>query len=370
MDRNTEIIRMKNIIYKSLVYLNLLTGIALIASYLSRFVAPSWFFPMAFFGMAYYYILVVFILFAFLFLMLKKAKWFFVNIVVILLGWNSLSGLLSFNFEEERAYDFRVMTYNVKLFDLYNWKENKIQKQKMLSQISEYNPDIISFQEFYYDNRDFPIDSVSKALEMPYYYVAENALVLGFQHFGQAIFSKYPIKNKELIHYPNTSNMSLYCDIEVEANKIIRVYSNHMESYRFSSSHYKILEKIEAEDEIEVTDVTSFYERFKYAMIKRAYQAEKISAHIHASKYPVIVTGDFNDTPNSFVYHQIKNGLKDAFSESGLGFSHTYKKGMVGFRIDYILYQEPLKSVNYQCPKLEISDHYPVIADFVFDEKK
>ncbi len=361
---------MKKVFFRILIFTNLLVGGALIISYLSKFIPPSWAFPIAFLGMSYAYILLVFILLTLSLLITKHFRWFLANIILILLGWNSLFGLFNLNFTQSDNYDFRVISYNVKLFDLYNWRENKVQKQKMLSQISEYKPDIISFQEFYYDNKDFPIDSVCVALDMPYYYVTENSFILGFQHFGQAIFSKFPIKNKDLIHYPNTGNMSLYCDIEIKPNQIVRVYSNHMESYRLSSYNSEALKKIENGKTIELSDVQKAYTLFKQSMIKRAYQAEKISAHIQASKYPVIVTGDFNDTPNSFVYHTIKKELKDAFTESGLGFSNTYKKGLIAFRIDYILYQEPLKSVAYQSPELGISDHYPVITDFKLKTKK
>ncbi len=360
---------MKKFLYRLLVGINILVGGLLIASYTSKFIPPNWCLPIAFSGMIYAYILIPFIFLSILLLSLGKKKWFIFNLLLIVLGWNSLLGLVQVNLDSEKEYDFRVMTYNVKLFDLYNWNENKIQKRKMMQQISLYKPDIVCFQEFYYDKLNFPIDSVCLALEMPYYYAADNYNDRYDQHFGQAIFSKYPIKNKELIQYPSTSNMSLYCDIEIKPEQIIRVYSNHIESYRLSPEKYQMLKNINEDKSITFEDIKVSYQLFKQSLIKRAYQAEKVSANIHASKYPVIVAGDFNDTPNSFVYHKIKGDLKDAFREAGFGFSNTFTKSFLGFRIDYILYQSPLKAVNYQSPKLKISDHYPVIVDFVFDTK-
>ena len=44
----------------------------------------------------------------------------------------------------------KVMSFNVRLFDLYNWSQNEKQNQ-IISFIKKENPDIICFQEYYYD---------------------------------------------------------------------------------------------------------------------------------------------------------------------------------------------------------------------------
>ncbi len=358
---------MKKFIYKIFLSLNILLGLSLLLSYLAKFINPSWMFPIALLGLAYPYVLLIFGALSVLLLLFKKYKWLVLNLLIIFIGWNDVSKHIQFNVNQQDEYDLRVMSYNVKLFDLYNWKENKIQKHKILSEISAYQPDIVCFQEFYFDNQEFPIDSVAIALKMPYYYVADNAVVLGFQHFGQAIFSKYPIKNKELIRYPETTNMSIFCDVQINPKQTVRVYSNHMESYRFSNSNLGLMKDLKQAKEPQIEQVKSIYEHLYKGMVKRAYQAEKISAHLNSSQYPVIITGDFNDTPNSFVYQTISDGLKDAFVEAGLGIGKTYDSDFIHLRIDYILYQTPFKCVNYQRLDLDISDHYPIIADFVIE---
>jgi endonuclease/exonuclease/phosphatase family metal-dependent hydrolase len=235
----------------------------------------------------------------------------------------------------------------------------------MLNYIAKQNLDIVSFQEFYYDNKDFLIDSVADALNLPYYFVTDSRFLHGFQHFGQAIFSKYPIRNSELVRFPNTTNMALYCDIEVRPNKIIRVFSNHMESYRFSQTDYQLMNGIK-DKETHIDKIPGLVERLKLALIKRSYQAEKMASLINSSPYPVIVTGDFNDTPNSYTYHQMKGKLQDAFEASGRGFSNTYKGAFPSFRIDFILYSSELRTSNYERLDIDVSDHYPIISDFYF----
>ena len=64
--------------------------------------------------------------------------------------------------------------------------------------------------------------------------------------------------------------------------------------------------------------------RLKRAFVKRAKQADLIEASINTSPYPVIVCGDFNDTPCSYAYNTISTTLKDAFVESGNGFGRSY----------------------------------------------
>ncbi len=56
---------------------------------------------------------------------------------------------------------------------------------------------------------------------------------------------------------------------------------------------------------------------------------------LEASPHPNILCGDFNDSPLSYAYHTIAEGMKDAFVESGSGFERTYVGSMPSFRIDF-----------------------------------
>ena len=358
---------MQKWISKLLFIVNIILALGLLMSYSAKYISPSLSFIIALSGMAYSYLLVIFLLFNILLLIIKKYKWVLVNGIILLLGWNNLNALVQFNFPNKTPADFRILSYNIRLFDLYNWSNNQESKQEILDYIKQQNPNIVSFQEFYYDNQSFLIDSVAKALDMPYYYVTDSRFLRGTSHFGQAIFSQYPIKNSNAIHFPNTRNIALYCDIEIQKNRTIRVFNNHLESYRFKKNDYQLIEEMKTEKKPEINKMLGLVQRLELALIKRSYQAEKIASLINSSPYPVIVTGDFNDTPNSYTYHQISRYLSDAFVESGWGFSNTYKGSFPSFRIDYILYNQPLKSINYKRSKFDISDHYPIYSDFIFD---
>ena len=76
--------------------------------------------------------------------------------------------------------------------------------------------------------------------------------------------------------------------------------------------------------------------RLMIANKNRAHQAEEIQRHIDGSPYPVILCGDFNDTPLSYTYRQLSRKLTDSFIEKGRGIGNTYIGGFPSFRIDYV----------------------------------
>ncbi len=357
---------MRKWFFRIILFIDLALAIALLMSYSAKYISPSLSLIIALSGMAYSYLLVAFLTLSVLLLLLKRYKWLSINIIIILIGWNNLSSWVQFNSNLDKPADFRVMSYNVKLFDLYNWKHNQESKKSILEYIGKQNADIISFQEFYYDNKTFLIDSVCEALGMPYYYVTDSRFLHNFEHFGQAIFSKYPIKSSNLIRFPNTTNMSLYCDIEIKKDHIVRVFSNHLESYRFQAEDYELVQDLKNK-KTDIKNMPGLVQRLETALVKRSYQSDKIASLVNASPYPVVVTGDFNDIPNSYAYYQISRYLSDAFVERGFGFSNTYKGSFPSFRIDFILYSKELECTNYQRLKFDASDHFPIYSDFILE---
>ena len=113
------------------------------------------------------------------------------------------------------------------------------------------------------------------------------------------------------------------------------------------------IQREKAKDKAEKTD------KFVFSQIK---EVEKIKEHMQKSPYPLIVCGDFNDTPLSYAYHSIKQNLVDAFNESGKGFGNSFVRIPV-LRIDYILHDPQFKSTNYKTYPNILSDHYAVSCE-------
>jgi endonuclease/exonuclease/phosphatase family metal-dependent hydrolase len=139
----------------------------------------------------------------------------------------------------------------------------------------------------------------------------------------------------------------------------------HLQSIRFQKADYKFIEQVsndttDTKDEMEKSK--TILRRLKRAFVKRAVQADAIAAHIKNCKYKVIVCGDFNDTPASYVYNTVRGDLKDAFIESGAGFEQTYAGKFPRFRIDYILHSKEFNSKEYHHVSESNTDHYPIVS--------
>jgi endonuclease/exonuclease/phosphatase family metal-dependent hydrolase len=70
-----------------------------------------------------------------------------------------------------------------------------------------------------------------------------------------------------------------------------------------------------------------------------------------------------NALPASYTCRILRKNTKDAFLEQGSGIGGTYKKAAFISRIDYILTDKKIDAKQYYSPKLNLSDHYPIIAD-------
>ena len=179
-----------------------------------------------------------------------------------------------------------------------------------------------------------------------------------------ATFCSFPIvKREEFVNEENEKTFCIFTDIKFNEDTI-RVYNIHLESFYLGSEKYLLRENIdiinkENKEKLK-EDSKKLYSKMKVAFIKRAIQAETIAQSIDDCPYPIIVCGDFNDPPCSYTYRTISRSLNDAFVESGKGMGKTYSEKFPSFRIDYILYSDYFKSVNFKTSKINISDHYPV----------
>ena len=88
--------------------------------------------------------------------------------------------------------------------------------------------------------------------------------------------------------------------------------------------------------------------------------------HISQSPHPVILAGDFNDTPQSFMYNKIKNsGFCDAFQQAGHGLGTTYAGYVPLLRIDYNFAQKNyFRVLKHEVIDARMSDHYPQVSTF------
>jgi endonuclease/exonuclease/phosphatase family metal-dependent hydrolase len=357
-----------------IIILNVLVAAAMLVAYLAPLINPSKIFLPALFGLGYPYLLILNLVFV-VYWMIRLKRYILISLLVILIGWNHLNNLVPLNLRKSEIpvnaredQMFTVMTYNVRQFNLYHWTSDVEVQPHILTFVKEQDPDIVCFQEFYTsDRRGERLRDIVRNLEdfkdQAVYSTTESNTRSGF---GIATFSKFPILRKSRIPFNTTYNSAMYTDILL-GKDTLRVFNVHLQSIRFRQQDYAFMDTVRLKHaNKQMRGLRNIGSQLKKAFVMRAEQAEMVSSYIRDSPHPVVVLGDFNDTPHSFAYRKIRKGLNDAFRTSGRGFGHTYTGELPPFRIDYILYSNPMEAREFKRYKTDYSDHYPISTSLYF----
>jgi len=325
-------------------------------AYLAPYISPqtTWFF--AIFGLFYPALLALNIIF-FLFWLWRKKWYCLYSLGCILLGWTHFTGLMGFNLSQAQPKEpLTVISYNAHSFrGLFPQKkdntiEQKAFKKRLSKNIGEV--EILCIQEFWAFKNT--IKSLRELLNLPY---AET-----YKGKGTAIFSKYPIIAKGKIKFEGTRNSCFWVDVNIDKT-IVRIYSIHLESSKISDDAAKLKEDANLRDKKTWEGIRGILGKYKRSTNTRVDQMIKVKEHISNTQHPLIVCGDFNDTPVSYVYEQMSRGLVDHFKEAGRGWGATYNGNIPMLRIDYI-FTKPEEFIIYEHGILheDYSDHYPVYS--------
>lgn len=108
--------------------------------------------------------------------------------------------------------------------------------------------------------------------------------------------------------------------------------------------------------------------KMKNGFTRRAEEFTVLQKWIKTSPYPVLVCGDFNEVPYSYIYGQLRKSLSNSFEERGQGFGFTYNHLPYFIRIDHQFYDhERLTLLNFDTySKVKYSDHYPIMGTYIF----
>jgi endonuclease/exonuclease/phosphatase family metal-dependent hydrolase len=355
-------------LFNSLVLaFNILFVSALFLSYLSVHISPqqNWLLP--FFGLLYPFLILI-NLFLAIYWIVRKRWLFLLSVLTIAIGWNHLERTLQLRNTVEKPADqqaFKVVTYNVKNLsnDNVDLLEPEVRKN-IINYIDAQEPDIICLQEFsiVHPDPEAFLDSISLVLSMPYHAHSLYLEKVRKRINAIYIFSKFPILNFYSFRKDDLHNYALYADMIIGSDTV-RVYNIHLESIRLKHEDYKFISDLDQqiEDKESVKEGSRrILNKMKTAYTRRAEQVDSLRASVGKSPYPVILCGDFNDSPNSYAYQQLTASLKDSFLESGQGFGNTYSGKLPSYRIDYILYSDYFTSWGCRRDRVYYSDHYPV----------
>ena len=357
---------MKKALYKILFIFNLVFAAALLLSYLATHISPASFALPAYFGLAYPYLLLLNIMMVIIWAMRLKFE-AFISAAVIVIGINHFSNYINLSKSKgDKSDSFTVLSYNVHLFNLFESKAVKSSENEIMNFLKEQNADIICLQEvFIMGNIAAKERSIVASLGGKYSSHLKTIRHRGNRASGIMILTKYPIVGRGEIVHSESASLTIYADILMNRDTI-RIYNNHLQSFSLGKLERTLLEDFIREEE-KMNKVKELWVSLRKGFVKRSLQVQTLKEHINASKYPVIVAGDFNDTPVSYAYRNIRKGLNDSFVSSGQGAGFTYRGNYPPNRIDYILYDKKITNSHFEIIKPKYSDHYPIIAWFKKD---
>ena len=226
--------------------------------------------------------------------------------------------------------------------------------REFLDMVEQSGPDVLCLQEFCAVKGVAVSDSLRFMGYSERYSVRTSRVG---ESYGTVIFSRLPIKYVNKIN----AKSNFYADIS-KNGQIVRLMCVHLDSYHLNDSDREEIGRIAHGD----VDSTSSLTVAKFTGTILNHEREwndELCPVVEAASVPVILAGDFNDIPSSYLYHQLSRRLEDSFVECGKGMGVTYcGRNFPAFRIDYIFHSADMECVAYKRIKSKVSDHNAVVA--------
>lgn len=331
---------------------------------LCPFINPSKFVWTAFFGLGFWMIFFANILILIILILLRSRRTLFIPIIALLF---SIPGFIkSFSFGESSGgeYQVKVMTYNVAVFRDYKDKSKSVYevKNSLAKFVKSHGPDVLCLQE----SGKWPRNRASEFSKMTgYKYYSYNA------NNGNSYFSKYPIDNVDNFNDKKISKFADIKKIRIDKDNSFYLVNCHFNSFGISEEEIEYIN--DTRNIVKDSEVygKSLINKLRNGFKRRTESTESLIESLPDDDIPLVICGDFNDTPLSYTYNCIENaGLNDAFITSSQGIGKTYCGSLPLLRIDYFWHNDNVDVVSYERIKQTTSDHYPLILTFNLGEGK
>ena len=233
---------------------------------------------------------------------------------------------------------FRVMTFNI---HHGVGPDGQLDLKRVAALINTQRVDIVGLQEVdrgvaRSERRDL-IAELAKLTGMNFYF-DKNIDYQGGQ-YGNAVLSRFPIVSATNTHYQmlrkGEQRGLLQLVLDVRGRKLL-LMNTHLDYRRDDTERLMNIKQIK----------------------------ESIANY---PGLPVILCGDFNDSPATRTYERLGEFLNDAWNKIGKGRGSTIPSGTPLKRIDYIWYSKGLAPVSASVPASKASDHLPVLVEFLWE---
>jgi len=231
----------------------------------------------------------------------------------------------------------RFMTYNV---------AGGKGRDALVKIITDESPSVILFQE---SSPDFLRDFQAS---FPAWNVTSGDDLMIASVYGVSDFKKTDLPKLSNDEWKRPAYVRAVVDTGTSR---FAVYNTHLSTPRDALNAIRHLEP-------------NFYESVRINIRDRKNQSSQLAEAVSKEKLPFILGGDFNAPEKSIMISPfVKLGLRNVFSERGLGFGYTkghdLQLGFSFIRIDHIFVSAEWRSVLSQVGSSLGSDHRPMLAD-------
>lgn len=239
--------------------------------------------------------------------------------------------------ETETNPTFRVMTYNIHHGE---GLDGKVDLPRIADLIQREKADLVALQEVDRGTtrtakRDMPAE-LAKLTGLTC--VFSNNYSFGGGEYGNAVLTRCPVQRGTNFHYPMLRPAEprglLQLVLDVHGTQLVFM-ATHIDHRADDSERWANVPEIEA------------------------------AAGAYPGK-PILLCGDFNDTPGSRVCRKLGETFDDTWARVGQGDGSTIPADAPKRRIDFIWMSKGgvLKPLKAWVPESQASDHRPVVAEF------
>lgn len=295
-------------------------------------------------------------------LFFKQRKFLVVPALLLAVNMGNWSALLQISKKTlESDQSFKVLSYNVGFFSIpsvyskqYFDSTSADRGTQIIDWMATQDAPVVCLQEFFTDGESKHHNYLMKLSSAGY---STNVFALPNPKNktlrGLITCSKFPIVDHGKVFISdNRYNGASYTDLLI-GRDTIRVVNVHLESMELYFGNKKLMSKFK-----------HFWSHYKESMVTRTRQVKLLSDFIAKSPHPIIVAGDFNETPYSYNHKVIGERLTNAFEYSGNGFGTTFIEGVLPIRIDHQYFSSQFECGNFEVEGVKLSNHYPILARY------
>ncbi len=260
-----------------------------------------------------------------------------------------------------------IFTYNVHGFRGFHFIGTEQQiRDSIAKAIRQTNADVACIQEFlaFGNNKEAILESFVRKAGFKYFTFKPYYTHSGNKLEGLLIMSRFPLVTDGYVSLPGRRTFAAWADLAAIPGATIRIVNIHLASFSFERKEVELLgEGRLIEKKMWEEHGSSVLSKFLNTFMIRAEEIQNLFASNILSAPSLIVAGDFNDSPSSFTYRQLKKlGLNDTFIKAGKGIGATYAGKIPLQRIDYIFVTPGFEVIHAKVLDLPYSDHYPLVS--------